>query len=204
MISAVNKTAKRIGVFGGTFDPIHYGHLIVAQYVAEELSLHKVLFLPAGRPPHKTGRKISHPKMRYHMVKRAIAGNKLFSVSDLELSPGRASYTVISLKKIKKLYPTSELFLLIGVDQALSLSTWKQPEEILKLSRVMVMVRPGYDSADIEDKWKERVRMVEVPLIEISASDIRRRVASGKNIKYLVPDSVEKFIKTNKLYTENN
>lgn len=191
-------------MFGGTFDPIHYGHLIVAQYVAEELSLHKVLFLPAGRPPHKTGRKISHPKMRYHMVKRAIAGNKLFSVSDLELSPGRASYTVISLKKIKKLYPTSELFLLIGVDQALSLSTWKQPEEILKLSRVMVMVRPGYDSADIEDKWKERVRMVEVPLIEISASDIRRRVASGKNIKYLVPDSVEKFIKTNKLYTENN
>lgn len=201
MAESKNKI-KKIGIFGGTFDPIHYGHLIAAQSALETLGLDKLIFVPAGRPPHKCRWKISPPAIRFKMVKLGIRGNKKFSASDIELASDCASYTVESLKKIKKLFPASELYLLIGLDQALALSTWRRPEEILKLCQVMVMTRPGYRTAKVEGRWRKMTHLLPVPLIEISASDIRGRTFRGASIEYLVPARVREYIQQQGLYKD--
>lgn len=197
-----NKIKKGIGIFGGTFDPIHHGHLIVAQNALEILGLDKLIFIPAGKPPHKCNWKISPPSLRYKMVKLGILGNKYFAASDIELSSDCASYTVESLKKIRKIFPGSELHLLIGLDQALALSTWRDPEGIFKICKVVVMARPGYRTADVENKWKKKIVFLPVPLIEISASDIRKRTFLGASIEYQVPARVRQYIQKQGLYKD--
>jgi len=200
MISGGDLIKNKIGLFGGTFDPLHYGHLISAQFVLENMDLDKVVFIPAGNPPHKRRDEISPGKIRYEMVKLGIAGNNKFAVSKIESNSEFASYTVDSLGKMKISYPASDLHLLIGSDQALTLSTWKDPEKIFGLCKVVVMVRPGYDPADIEGKWRKRILLIRIPLIEISASGIRARVSNGGNIDYLVPEKVGSYIKQHRLY----
>lgn len=202
MAVSKNKIKKKIGIFGGTFDPIHYGHLIAAQNALETLGLDRLIFVPAGKPPHKCSWKVSPPAIRYKMVKLGILGNKYFAASDIELSSDCASYTVESLKKIKKLFPGSELYLLIGLDQALALSTWREPGEILKICQVMVMTRPGYKAAEVESKWRKKTASLPVPLIEISASDIRGRIFRGASIEYLVPARVREYIQKQGLYKD--
>jgi len=182
----IKNKIKKIGVFGGTFDPIHNGHLIAAQNALETLGLDRLIFIPAGKPPHKCSGKISPPVIRYKMVKLGILGNKYFAASDIELSSDCASYTVV------------------GLDQALALSTWRKPEEILKICKVMVMTRPGYRTADIESKWRKKTVFLPVPLIEISASDIRGRIFRGASIEYLVPARVRQYIQQQGLYKVND
>ncbi|MDQ7798406.1 MAG: nicotinate-nucleotide adenylyltransferase [Candidatus Edwardsbacteria bacterium] len=201
MVVIENKT-KKIGIFGGTFDPIHYGHLIAAQSALEALGLDRLIFVPAGKPPHKCNWKISPPAIRFKMVQLGITGNKHFTVSDIELASQCASYTVESLKKLKKMFPGSELYLLIGLDQALALSTWRKPEEILKICQVVVMSRPGYRTVEVESKWRKETGFLTVPLIEISASDIRGRIFRGASIEYLVPPRVRQYIQQQGLYKD--
>jgi len=200
MISGGDLIKNKVGLFGGTFDPLHYGHLISAQFVLENMGLDKIVFMPAGNPPHKRKDGISPCEVRFEMVKLGIAGNKNFTVSDIESNSDFASYTVDSLRKMKKSYPASDLHLLIGSDQAMALSTWKDPEKIFGLCKVVVMARPGYDPAEIEERWGKKILLIRIPLIEISASGIRARVSKGGSIDYLVPGKVVSYIKRHRLY----
>ena len=191
---------KRIGFFGGTFDPIHYGHLIVAQTALDMLRLDELVFVPSGKPPHKANRMISPYADRMKMVCLATKSNNNFFVSDIEKKSAYSSYTIDSLKAIVKINTPAEIHLLIGMDQAHTLSTWKEPNKIFDICKVAVLQRPCYDAKGIEPLWGKRITLVPVPLIEISASDIRERVSRHKSIEYLVPAGVRRYIEKKGLY----
>lgn len=191
---------RRYGIFGGTFDPIHLGHLIAAQAAREALDLDRVVFIPAGRPPHKRSRRLAPGRWRLRMVELAIAGNPCFRVSDIELRHSRPSYTAGTLKLLKENFPGIELCLLIGWDQAILLDTWKRTEEIFRLATVAVLRRPGYDPRRIPARWSRKSLFVEIPWIDISSSRIREMVKEGNDIRYLVPEAVRRFILRRKLY----
>ena len=193
-------TPKRIGIFGGTFDPIHLGHLIVAQQAAEKLGLDQVVFIPAGQPPHKGGEKLSPAKARYDMVRLAVKGNRLFKVSDIEIRSKNSSYTVNTLKALKSKHKTAGLFLLLGLDQAVLLSTWKEPQKLFELATVCVLSRPGFSRDQVEARWRKMLRFLPVSRIEISATGIRDRARRSQSIRYLVSESVARYIKNKKLY----
>jgi len=192
----------RYGIFGGTFDPVHLGHLIAAQAAGQSLKLDRIIFIPAGSPPHKRRRRVTEAGLRLRMVKLAIAGDRRFRVSDIELRSPQPSYTVATLKRLKQKHPGVEFYLLMGWDQAILLDTWRNPEEIFKLARVVLLGRPGYDPRDIPPRWRSRAISVEVPRVDISSSQIRRMVREGKDIKYLVPEAVERFIRRQGLYND--
>jgi nicotinate-nucleotide adenylyltransferase len=184
----------RIGVFGGTFNPPHLGHLIVAESARESLNLDKVLFIPCASPPHKSSRSLADADCRLEMVKLAISGNTCFEASDIEIERGGKSYTVDTLRALTALYPRAELFLLIGIDNLLELHTWKEPEEIFGLCDVVAINRPGFDPANVRKDYLRRVTFLRYPSIDISSSEIRRKAKMGKSIKYLVPSAVESYI----------
>jgi nicotinate-nucleotide adenylyltransferase len=184
----------KIGVFGGTFNPPHLGHLIVAESASESLNLDKVLFIPCASPPHKSSILLADPGCRLEMVKLATSGNTHFEVSDVEIERGGRSYTVDTLRALTALFPHAELYLLIGIDNLLDLHTWKEPEEIFALSEVVAINRPGFDTADVRKDYLRRVTFLRYPSIDISSSEIRRKAKMGKSIKYLVPSAVESYI----------
>ena len=190
----------RIGIFGGTFNPPHMGHLIVAERIREELKLDKVWFVPCAVPPHKTMNDIEEAESRLEMVKLAIEGNPNFDVLDYEVKRGGKSYTVETVEYLRRKYPNYTFFLLIGADQLVEFHTWHKPEKILELVNVVAFTRPGVDVSKAKKEYLSRVRLVTVPQIEISATEIRERVRKGLSIKYLVPDSVERYILSHKLY----
>lgn len=189
-----------IGIFGGTFDPPHIGHLIVAETIQEQLALEMVLFMPAYLPPHKQEGAFASPAHRLRMLQLAIAANPHFKVSDVEIRRGGKSYTIDTLRTLRGLYPGDKLFLIIGTDNLQIFPTWREPEEVLKTSSVVVIDRPGTDRSTIDNEFVKHVRFVQVPTIEISGTDVRRRIREGKTIRYLVPDSVGAYIEDNKLY----
>ena len=193
-------TGNRIGIFGGTFDPIHTGHLIVAQGAAELLGLDQVLFVPAGRPPHKCGWKLAPAELRFRMVRLAIAGNPVFAASDVELASRCRAYTVDTLTRLQRAVPKAKLFLLLGADQARLLSSWKEPERLFALATVCVLSRPGYDFKQIDPRWRRQIIPVAVSPIAITATAIRQRAREGRSIRYLVPEKVRAFIAKNALY----
>ncbi|MFQ6093852.1 MAG: nicotinate-nucleotide adenylyltransferase [bacterium] len=193
--------ASRVGIFGGTFNPPHLGHLIVAQEVRRRFSLDKIVFVPSARPPHKADSPGASSAERYIMTVLATRDNPYFEVSDVEIRrPGR-SYTVDTIKQFKKLYGTEvEIFFIMGGDSIFEIDTWREPEEILRLCKVIVTTRPGFDLTKVEDRLKEKAILTEVSRIDISSTEIRRRVQEGKSIKYLVPKEVEEYILREKLY----
>jgi nicotinate-nucleotide adenylyltransferase len=200
----------RIGIIGGTFDPIHLGHLIIAQEVGWNLKLDRVLFMPAANPPHKQHQRVTPDYCRVEMVKLAIAGNPLFQLEPLELELGGLSYTSNTLEILRERLgpsPQTELFFIIGTDAAAELLTWNRPARVLELARLAVVGRPGYTlpldklQAGLPDTdLTERLIFVESPLINIAAHEIRERVEQGKPIHYLVPSAVEEYIRQEKLY----
>ena len=197
---------RRLGLYGGTFDPIHIGHLIAATEVQAALGLDRVLFLPASQPPHKRGREITPAAHRVRMIELAIAGRPGLGVSDLDLAPGQPSYTVHLLARAREAYGAGvELFFVMGEDQLRDLPTWHQPARVAELARLAVVTRPnvGADPGEIARAVPAvagRIHCVEIPQIDIASSDIRARVAAGRPIAYQVPAEVEDYVLAHRLY----
>lgn len=190
----------KVGVFGGTFNPPHMGHLIVAEYVCEKLNLDRILFIPTAVPPHKQGLDIVEAHHRYEMVLCAIQGNRRFEASDVEITRGGVSFTVETLQYLHKQRHEDSFHLLIGVDNLMGFHTWKEPERILELASVVAMTRPGFSLKSFDDKFRNRILICDVPEIAIESRTIRARVAEGKSIRYLVPVAVEAYIAKHNLY----
>ena len=191
---------SKVGIFGGTFDPIHLGHLITAQSVKEIRDLDKIIFIPAFISPHKTDAKASSPEDRLNMIKLAVEGIPFFDFSDIEIKKGGISYSVDTLQELKKHY--TELEFIIGYDNIFTFHTWKDPDEIFKLAKVIVLKRKSSHPPQFEDKYYHQSVFVQTRGIEISATDIRERVKHGMPINFLVPSEVMKYIYKHKLYIE--
>lgn len=188
----------RTGIFGGTFDPVHVGHLIVAQDAWAALGLDRILFIPAAVPPHKRGRVVATPEQRLKMLRAATAGDPRFAVSDVELERPGPSYTVDTLAELHERDPEGALFLLLGVDQFRDFHTWREPERITRLARLVVLSRGGVEAA--APPFEIPHQHLTVTRIDVSATEIRRRVAAGEPIRYLVPEAVEHIIRRDGLY----
>jgi len=188
---------KRIGILGGTFNPIHIGHLTIAQMVCEQLKLDKVIFVPSYLPPHKSGRNVVSAKDRYAMVQLAIRGNRCFDISDFEIKKKGKSYSIETVTYFRdRLWPGAKVFFIIGGDLLPQLHTWRQIDDLVKIVSFVVVERPGYDVKVSE----LTVKFVEAPVPQTSSTYVRRRLASGKTVKYLIPDNVLRYIEKNKLY----
>jgi nicotinate-nucleotide adenylyltransferase len=197
----------RIGVLGGTFDPIHYGHLAVAEECRATLDLDLVLFLPAGDPPHKQGRAISPAADRVRMVELAIASNPSFRLSRVDVDRPGPSYTIGALEALRQEWgPGAGLWFLMGGDSLADLLTWHRPERLLELTRIAATNRPGAPKPDpraLEPRLPgaaDRIDLVEIPWLDISGSGLRERVARGRPIKYQLPESVERYVHERGLY----
>jgi nicotinate-nucleotide adenylyltransferase len=197
----------RLGIFGGTFDPVHIGHLLVAEQCLEQCRLDQVWFVPAGIPPHKLSRTIAPGKARAEMVELAVAGHERFRVDRRELDRADPCYTVETLASLHTEDPSRELFLVLGSDSLVDFPTWREPKRIAELAHLAVANRGGAPLPDLErlrpflgDLVDSRVQFVTIPGIDISSSDIRRRVGEGKSIRYMTPRAVECYIATHNLY----
>lgn len=193
---------KRIGIFGGTFNPPHIAHLIHAESVRNQMSLNKILFIPSGNPPLKVSGVIP-AEHRLNMARLAFTGNSNFEVSEIEIkAPALKSYTVDTLQKLNKIYDNEEtkLFLIIGMDNLLDFPKWKTPEKLFSYCEILVINRPGYKIEDAHEEFSRRVTYINVPSIEISSTMIRKLVFENKSIKYIVTEPVRKYIIQNKLY----
>ena len=193
---------NRLGMLGGTFNPIHVAHLLIAEQVAEAYRLDKVLFIPAHVPPHKDSPEIAPAADRYRMTVLATESNPRFEVSRIELDRPGSSFTKDTLQELVKTNPGTELFYIIGSDAVAEFSTWREPELVVKLARLLVAMRPGYDLTQLEDRFRNSVEIVPVSGLDISSTEIRRRVREGFSIRYLVPEKVEQYIRRRTLYQE--
>jgi nicotinate-nucleotide adenylyltransferase len=191
---------RRVGIMGGTFDPIHHGHLVAASEVAGRFQLDEVVFVPTGEPYQKEGSRVSPPEDRYLMTVIATASNPRFHVSRADIDRGGPTYTVDTLRDLHKAYgPDTQLFFITGADALAKILSWKDALEMLSLARFIGVTRPGYDLSD-DHLPQDSVELVEVPAMAISSSDCRARVAAGKPVWYLVPDGVVQYIAKRGLY----
>lgn len=197
----------RLGVFGGTFDPIHVGHLVVAEEARERLGLDQVLFIPAGQPWFKTGRSLTDGHHRMAMVQRAVESNPRFQVSDMEITRPGPTYTVDTLCELRReLGGDASLYFILGLDSLRELGRWHQPERLLEMCTLVGVSRPGFQDWDpaildaVSPGASNNVVLLRGPLIGISGAELRRRVAAGQSIKYQVPDCVEAYIYEHGLY----
>jgi nicotinate-nucleotide adenylyltransferase len=193
---------ERLGIFGGTFDPPHLGHLIEAQFAATELGLDKLLFVPAGEHPLKSYAGMASVQDRYEMTRLAIRGNPLFEISDIEIKREGKSYTINTIEQVKKIYAPKELFLLVGIDNVEIFSQWHRIDEILDACKVVVLSRMINDDYVLSPSLLEKITILDSPIIEISSTEIRELIADRKSIRYLVSDSVMEHIAEKKLYNE--
>lgn len=217
--------AQKIGILGGTFNPVHYGHLAAAEEVRDRLKLDRILFIPSFLPPHKNEEDMPSAVQRLEMVRLAVTNNRHFKISDTEVKRGGKSYTIDTIETLIPLYPGAELYFITGLDSFLDIQTWKNWERLLTLCSFVVLSRPGYHFSDLVkigflvssggDLGKldalERERLAiesgairiffeRIPLYDISSTDIRTRVRQSRTIKYHLPESVEHYIIENKLY----
>ena len=194
-----------VGILGGTFDPIHHGHLAIAEEARESLGLERVLFMPAASPPHKPGLPVTDPEHRLAMVRLAVAGNPAFEASDLEVRRGGASYTVDTLEGLGG-GGLEHPWLILSSEALALLPTWREPRRILELARLAVVPRGGFDP--LGPAWVDavfpgagdRVTFLPGPLLPISGSVVRRRARAGRSVRYLVPDAVAAYIAQHHLY----
>jgi len=192
--------STRIGLFGGTFDPVHQGHLIIAEQAREIRQLEKILFIPAAAPPHKNGRPITDFNHRAAMLRLALQNNPHFEISEIESQLPPPSYTVQTLKHLIALYPDTLFELIIGMDSLCGFQSWKSPDELLKLCRMVVYPRAGSAVDTISPAIMAQAIVMDVPIIEISSTFIRRLLSSGQSVRYMVPDAVLNYIQKHRLY----
>ena len=197
----------RLGLFGGTFDPVHFGHLLLAERCREECRLDQVWFIPAGNPPHKTGELISPGSQRAELLEFAIAGHPQFSVNRMELAREGRSFTVETLRELASQDPDRELFFLIGADSLADLPLWRDPAGIARLATIVAVNRgdrplPPLESlrSQLGDAVMSRIQMVAMPGIDLSATDIRRRAREGKSIRFMTPRACEVYIEQHGMY----
>jgi nicotinate-nucleotide adenylyltransferase len=195
----------RVGILGGAFNPPHIGHLICAQEAAVQLELDSVLFVPVREAPHRELQDDPGPEARFEMVELAIADDERFTASRIELERDGPSYSSDTLEELREQSPKDELFLILGGDQAAALATWHEPEKVLERATLVVFERMSWGRNAIVIKigrmpGAERVRYLDMPMIQVSSSTIRRRVREGLPIRYLVPDKVVDYIGTHELY----
>ncbi|MFA5621523.1 MAG: nicotinate-nucleotide adenylyltransferase [Thermovirgaceae bacterium] len=199
---------RKIGVMGGTFDPIHFGHLIAGEEAYFSLGLTEVVFVPTGDPFHKAGRSISSAEHRYVMTMLATLDNPHFRISRIEIDRDTSSHTVDTLREMRHWYPprSVEFFFITGLDAVLEITAWKEPLEMPKLCKIVAVSRPGFNPGGLKNLPEEiRANLIhlEIPLLAISSTEIRRRVSNGQSIRYLAPWLVEQYIYKNNLYFRN-
>ena len=191
----------KLAVMGGTFNPPHLGHLVCAEEVNDHFKFDKVMFIPSARPPHKSNSKILDAQHRYMMTVLATQDNPRFEVSRIELDrPGR-SYSIETVKQLREIYgQDAHIHWIIGADAILDMFIWKDVDELLTLCKFIAINRPGYDLSQADPRFMNKVQVFKITNVDISATEIRRRVEQGMSIKYLVPPNVEKYIHENGLY----
>ncbi|MGL5716698.1 MAG: nicotinate-nucleotide adenylyltransferase [Paraclostridium sp.] len=197
----------KIGIMGGTFDPIHYAHLATAEYVRENFNLDKVVFIPTGNPPHKA--KLRTDKVdRYNMVVLATSNNENFITSDMEINREKRTYTVDTLKELHKTYPNSEIYFITGADTICDMENWRNVGENFKLATFVAATRPGISGSEAKEKierleklYNADIKAVDVPSLDISSTYIREQMKEQKSVKYLIPDDVQKYIEEKNIYT---
>ena len=200
---------KRLGILGGTFDPIRIGHLEIAKSIYEHLHLEKIIFIPAYIAPHKVGQDFAPAMDRYIMTKLAIEPYPYFTVSDMELKRSGVSYTYDTLVELHKIYPEHEFFFIIGADSVTGLHTWHRYQEMFELTTFVGAERPGYDNSAIVQAVKnlgkraeEKIMLLDTPENSISSTSIREKIRKGESLNGLVPQAVEAYILEHKLYLE--
>ena len=191
----------KLAIMGGTFNPPHLGHLICAEEVHDHFKFDKVIFVPSARPPHKDDSEIPDAQHRYMMTVLATRGNPHFEVSRIELDrPGR-SYSIETVREFKREYgQAAEIYWIVGADSVLDMFIWKDVDELLSICNFLAINRPGYDLKQADQRFLKKVQLFKVTNVDISASEIRRRLRHGQSIKYLVPPDVESYIYENGLY----
>jgi nicotinate-nucleotide adenylyltransferase len=196
-----------VGILGGTFDPIHHGHLGIAEEAREALGLERVLLVPASSPPHKPGRPVTDAEHRLAMVELAIADNPAFAASRIEVERGGASYSLDTLEALRS-EGVEQPWFILSAEALAGFPTWREPDRILALCRLAVVPRGGYDPLDrawVAERFpgrEDRVTFLPGPLLPISGSVVRRRAAVGRSVRYLVPDAVARYIADHQLYTD--
>lgn len=195
---------KRIGLLGGSFNPIHIGHLIMAENAMEQLGLDLVHFAPAGNPPHKTGQRLAPIADRIAMIHLAIADRPMFECSPIDSDHGEPSYTWRLLERLHEQEPDAGIAFIMGGDSLRDFRSWSRPERILELAELAVVERPGVsipdDMLELPPVRRNRVHFVETPMCSISSTEIRARVKASNTIRYLVPEDVRRYIESNGLY----
>ena len=191
---------RRIGLFGGTFDPPHFGHLALAEWAREQLRLDRVLFVPAGAPPHKRARRLSSVAARVAMTRLALRGNPAFRLSQLEVRRRGPSFTVDTLRAVRAGHPGAEVFLLMGEDSLDDFRTWHEPAAIRGLARLAVARRPGGRRRTPARGIARGLIWLDNPGLELSSSAIRARARAGRSVRYLVPDAVARYLARHRLY----
>ncbi len=197
----------RIGLMGGTFDPVHWGHLILAEQAREQFDLESVLFVTAADPPHKHGERVTEARHRLEMTRLAIADNEAFELSTVEMDRPGPSYTIDTVKQILEAYGAgTSLFLLLGTDEGRDLMKWREPYEIQRLARIVVANRPGVPESEVlealPEEFAKQIAPMRMPGVDISSTDLRERVRQGRSIRYLVPRQVEDYIRQEGLYRD--
>ncbi len=194
----------KTGLMGGTFDPVHYGHLVIAEAARAEFGLDRVVWVPSGDPPHKKEYPVTGKEHRYAMVVLATASNPWFDVSRMELEREGATYTYDTLAAFRGLCPDDELFFITGADAILEILTWYRHAEVVRLCRFIAVTRPGYDLARLDavlpPEYLARIDTLHVPGVDISSTDLRRRAREGDPVRYLLPENVEAYIGKHGLY----
>lgn len=189
----------KLGIFGGTFDPPHLAHLIAGELAVEQFELDRLIFVPANRSPLKDRHDVSTASHRMEMMRLATAGNPRFEVSPVEIDRSGASFTVDTLRAIQQQEKPKTMHLFIGRDQFVQFERWKEPDEIVRLATVVVMARPS-DASGVSTRFDAQVEYLRMPLLELSATEIRRKVKAGESIRYQVPESVREYIEQHQLY----
>jgi nicotinate-nucleotide adenylyltransferase len=202
---------KKVGIMGGTFDPIHYGHLLIAENAADQFNLDEVIFMPTGRSPHKSPLAVTKPKLRCDMVALAIQKNPKFSLSYFEVESLHINYTFQTIESITAQYPHTDLFFILGGDSLFDFDSWKYPEKIIEQVSILAAVRDDWDGvrfdtqiAYLNQKYNNRIFRLNTPSFAVSSHVIRNLIAIERSVRYMLPDEVLSYIKAQKLYINND